>query len=157
MTEPTTRRQFISVASVAIAAPGLLSSPAAESSGDTWLRRHAQDLPRLACELADWEGRAAKHEYPTVWRRIRYITTIQFSTSLSLIVGFGLAGKTFDYYTQTRAALIDDAVPILASGWSQDRRVWSLFVEADVAPIRELMGTIAPPADFWEKLSRWNT
>lgn len=157
MSEPATRRRFLSAATAAIAAPGLLSSPVAESSGDTWLQRHAQDLPRLASELADWESRAARHEFPTAWRRLHYITAIQFGTSLSLIVGFGPPAKGLDSYTQARAALIEDAVPILASGWSQDRRVWSLFVKADVAPIRELMRTIAPPIDVWEDYSRWNT
>lgn len=154
MSQPTTtRRRFLSAA---IAAPALLSAPAAESTGDTRLR-HEHELPGLAVDFAEWERHAVQEEYPGAWYRMHYITTIRFNTSVSLTVGFGPPARALDSCDQARAALVDAAVPILASGWSEDGSVWSLFIKADVAPIRELMSKIAPPIHVWKAYSTWKS
>jgi len=139
MNTTTTRRRFLSTASAAIAAPGLLVSAPAESKPVAWTRSDRDDWPRLAGDLAQREREELQNTYPGKWHRINYVTVNAFRPGTSLVIGIGRISEAKDSHAAIVSALVAKSVEILAVGWSSDCRAWSLFAEANADLVKGVM------------------
>ncbi len=115
-----------------------------------WLRENLDKLPDLACALANMERAGAVQDFPTVIDRLRYITTIEMYPGIIYCVLVFPAGEPVPL-EETMTIAARAGCPVVACGWSDDRRVAGFFAVGDAARMKRLVVSIAPPAEAWAR------
>jgi hypothetical protein len=83
----------------------------------------------LADDLARMERNAVEDEFPRTWDRKRYDDLIRWSDEVLLIFGFGSVAWS-DATVEGHIVYFEEAAEVVAVGWSDDFRAWTMFVRA---------------------------
>lgn len=153
MNSLTRRNALTALGAVAVsAAVPLPSATAAEFDWealtvDEWLASKGPDLHDIADMLARWERKGIERELPVLWRRQEYIAMMEFRAGISLVYGFNGLEPSPSEREVVYAWLEEGGFEILADGWSNDHRAWTLFIRADNADVRRHIDSY-PGADI---------
>jgi hypothetical protein len=109
-------------------------------SVDEWLAHRPGYINEIANTMAHFEREGIEFERPRMWQTDVHMGGISWRPGVMMLYGFNGPEPSPPERDGILQATEEAGFEILATGWSDDRRAWTIFCRAEAGELSEALG-----------------